>query len=207
MHGTRELCEQQSVWKPWNLYLQQFRFGLSTAPGFDRVECGHHVPLNGFNIKTIKLKTKRANLQKHAKTKKLSPIDTVPNVASWEGFQAKLLVFHTHRGKCSAISVHADVSFPYFFHIFPWQRIGTWRQRNCVKMRVCISLRVKSTLKPGLVWSPSTAVLAGQVEACRNCTEAEQRYWGLSEVEFILKTMSNAKVHDELACGAYNCRL
>ena len=118
----------------------------------------------------------------------------------------KMLVFHTHRGKCSAISVQ-DVSFPYLFHIFPWQRIGTWRQRNCVKMRVCISLRVKSTLKPGLVWSPSTAVLAGQVEACRNCTEAEQRYWGLSEVEFILKTMSNAKVHDELACGAYNCRL
>lgn len=28
------------------------------------------------------------------------------------------------------------------------------------------------------------------------------RYWGLSEVEFILKTMSNAKVHDELAFGA-----
>ena len=32
------------------------------------------------------------------------------------------------------------------------------------------------------------------------------RYWGLSEVEFILKTMSNAKVHDELASGAENIR-
>ena len=27
---------------------------------------------------------------------------------------------------------------------------------------------------------------------------AAPRYWGLSEVDFILKTMSNAKVHDDL---------
>ena len=40
--------------------------------------------------------------------------------------------------------------------------------------------------------------LPASLHSMKYVAHAAPRYWGLSEVDFILKTMSNAKVHDDL---------
>ena len=86
-----------------------------------------------------------------------------------------------------------------FFALYMLQsilRIGTWRQRNCEKMHACTSLR-GSLMR----WLPMYHDVSTYINFSKFQVK-QLRYWGLSEVEFILKTMSNAKVHDELAFGA-----